>query len=138
MASATHTFEEHVGELGLRLDARTRADLFAEAGRALAELFVGEMALPSPAEDAETVELRAADPGALLVDWMNELLFRSETQRKVFVEFFFDRLFDTELRASIRGVEVDELRTLVKAATLHDLELRKQSDGISAALVLDV
>jgi SHS2 domain-containing protein len=138
MPRASHTFEEHVGELRLRLDARARADLFAEAGRALAELFIGSERLPLPREGPETVELRAADPAALLVDWLNELVFRSETEGKVFVEFSFDRLFDGELEGSMRGVRVDELRTFVKAATLHDLEFKEKPDGISAALVLDI
>jgi SHS2 domain-containing protein len=138
MPPARHAFEEHVGELRLRLDASARSDLFAEAGRALAELFIGSEELPVSREGPETVELRATDAALLLVDWMNELLFRSETQRKVFVDFSFERLLDGELRGTIRGIEVDELRTVVKAATLHDLEFKENPDGISAALILDV
>jgi len=134
----SHTFEEHVGEVRMRVDAPSRAELLAEAGRALAQLSVGSEELPSANESPETVELQAIDPTALLVDWLNELLFRSETQLKIFVEFSFDRLADRELRASMRGVRVDELRTVVKAATLHDLEFEEQPDGIFATLVLDV
>jgi len=63
----THTFEDHVGEIRLRLDAPTLALLFEEAARALAELTL-EKASSQSAGGAETIALRAPDRERLLVD----------------------------------------------------------------------
>ena len=42
MRVASHTFEEHTGEVLLRLRAPTLEEIFVEAGRGLAELLAGE------------------------------------------------------------------------------------------------
>ncbi len=52
--------------------------------------------------------------------------------------FRFLRLTDRELEAEIRGKGVPEVRTLVKAATLHEVHVSEGPDGASASVVLDV
>jgi len=49
-----------------------------------------------------------------------------------------DRVSDTELEAVVRGVVPEALRTAVKAATLHALEIEETPSGYSASVVLDV
>ncbi len=137
-STASHTFEEHTGELRLRIDAPTLAELFAEAGRALAGIACGGRPPPAPEGEAQSVSLRSHDRAALLVDWLNELIFHTEAEGKVFSEFRFPRLTDRDLDAQIRGAPAREIRTLVKAATLHDLVLTETPHGASATVVLDV
>ena len=138
MFTASHCFEEHPGELRLRIDAPTLAELFAEAGRALAQLACGERPPPPPQGEARPVHVRSHDRAALLVDWLNELIFHTETEDQVFSEFRFERLTDRDLDARIRGARAPEMRSLVKAATLHDLKLTETPHGPSATVVLDV
>jgi SHS2 domain-containing protein len=137
---AVHRFEEHVGELRISLEARSLGDLFAEAARALAEIMGGAgaaAASPPPGPPAE-VRLHAADRDALLVDWLNELIYRAETNRTIYDDIRIERISERELHASIRGFAVEDMRTPVKAATFHGLELRDQPRGLSATVVLDV
>ncbi|WP_437719463.1 archease [Sorangium sp. So ce448] len=137
-SGASHAFEEHTGEIRLRVDAPALAELFAEAGRALARIACGDRPPPSPDGEAQPVSLRSHDRAALLVDWLNDLIFRTEVEGRVFSEFRFTRLTDRDLDAWIRGARAPEARALVKAATLHDLEITETSHGVSAAIVLDV
>jgi SHS2 domain-containing protein len=111
--------------------------LFVEAGLALAEL-IAEDRIPSSEEPAEVVEIQAGDLEALLVEWLNELIFRGETQHRVYRELRVTNVSDRQLRAEIRGTRPDHLRTAVKAATLHNLDVSPQPDGYSATVVLDV
>lgn len=138
LSAASHALEEHTGELRLRIDAPAFAELFAEAGRALARIACGDRPPPSPEGEAQPVSLRSRDRAALLVDWLNDLIFRTEVEGRVFSEFRFTRLTDRDLDAWIRGARAPEARTLVKAATLHDLEITETSHGVSATVVLDV
>jgi SHS2 domain-containing protein len=134
---ASHTFEEHTGELQIRLFAPTLAELFAEAGRALMEVMDG--APPAgPIGPGERVALSAADRDALLVDWLNELIYRVETGRRLYREFAIQQLTDEELIASIRGTPAPRLRTLVKAASFHGLRIDEADAGFTATVVLDV
>jgi SHS2 domain-containing protein len=135
---ADHTFEEHVGEVRLRLFAEDLGNLFAEAGRALAELMADVPRAPSADAPTEEVVVRARDRGALLVEWINELVYRSETRKKVYTAVEIDAIDDHELHAHIRGVDAINLRTAVKAATYHDLRIDEQGGRLNASIILDV
>jgi SHS2 domain-containing protein len=141
-----HSFEEHTGELRLELAAPTLEELFAEAGLALAHLMLGELLPPPPSAQGQEIEVAARDGGALLVEWINELIFRAESSKQVFTRFQVHQATRTGLRATAWGVEPKMLKTAVKAATLHRVSvepapLRTQAsgaEGFCASVVLDV
>lgn len=130
-------FEEHTGEVQLRIAAPSLPQLFEEAGVALAEL-MAEQRDNSSAEDTETVALHAPDREALLVEWLNELIFRAETQQKIYRDIRITHLSENDLRAEIRGTFPERLRTEVKAATFHRIKIQPEGDGYAATVVLDV
>jgi SHS2 domain-containing protein len=127
---------DHTSEVELRLEAPTLEDLFAEAGRALAELF-GQVEQGDLGE-AQTVVVRANDLAALLVEWLNELIYRAEVSRQVPTEFRIDHLSARELSASIRGPATQLQHTPVKAATMHGVKISEEPNGFSASVILDV
>lgn len=131
-----HSFEEHTGEVLVRLSAKTFEQLLVEAGRALAELLSEEP--PGDLQEAERVAIQATDRSALLVHWFNELIFLSETRKRVYSEFVILAANERELTADVRGWPVSQLRTQVKAATFHRLSVRSEPDEHSAEVVLDV
>lgn len=136
-----HIFVDHTGEVELHLRAAGLAGLFEEAARALAELMLGEAAGELSA--AQRVELEAEDPAGLLFDWINELVYLSETEKLVFTDTVVDQIQVDEsgehrLVAHVRGVEPASIRTAVKAATFHNLSVEKVQEGVRATVVLDV
>jgi SHS2 domain-containing protein len=135
--AAAHEFEDHASELQMRLEAPTFAELLAEAGRALAEV-LGGPAFSNHLGPYLSVHLRAPDRSALLVEWLNELIFRAETERQIFTDFRIERVSDQELSASIRGPEVELNQTPVKAATMHKVAILEEPGGLRATVVLDV
>ena len=136
-AMPCHSFEDHVGEVRLRVEAPTLAGLFEEAARGLAEL-MAEGVSGKDDERGETVMLQARDREALLVDWLNELIFLSETRKRIHTDVHVYRVTDTALEAVVHGAFPETLRTAVKAATLHDLAVRQSPAGFAATIVLDV
>lgn len=135
---AAHQFEPHTGEVRLSLWAPTREALFAEAGRALAELMLGERAIPERRGPAVELEVCARDGAALLAEWLNELISRSEISKQVFTDFELDAVEATRARGRAWGVEPAALKTAPKAATLHGLSLAPLGAGWGATVVLDV
>jgi SHS2 domain-containing protein len=133
----SHTFEDHVGEVRMRVDAPTLASLFEEAARGIADLML-ETTSAVDAAGVEAVELHAPDKESLLVDWLNEIIFLSETRRHVYTGARVQRISDTELDAVVHGVVPENLRTPVKAATLHALKIEETPQGYSASVTLDV
>jgi SHS2 domain-containing protein len=134
---ARHSFDEHVSELAIRIEASSLPGLFEEAGRALAEVMRARPLEP-PIAWSEEIVLRASDPEALLVEWLNELVLRSEVAKVVFREFEITHLHDGHLVAVIRGTRVAELRNPVKGATYHGLTFVEHAGRITATIVLDV
>jgi SHS2 domain-containing protein len=136
--AARHSFEEHTGEVRLELTAPSCEELFAEAGRALAELMLGEVGVPPDSAPMKAVEVRARDRAALLVEWLNELIFLSETSKRVFTHFRVERVDETEALAVVAGVAPEVLKTAVKAATLHGVSVQDSNGSWRASVVLDV
>jgi len=137
IAVPRHTFEDHTGEVRVRIEAPTLAGLFEEAARALAELML-ESGKPAADEPPVNVKLEALDAEALLVDWLNELVFLSETRGRVYSDVTVHQVSRTALEASARGVLPEMLRTAVKAATLHGLQVKESESGFTATVILDV
>lgn len=136
--ASLHTFEEHTGEVRLRLRAPSLASLLEEAAGALAEL-MGSRAEAGSVGDPVRVEVRAPDREALLAAWIDELVFLSETHKLVWTQARIDSVSDTHLTGIVRGVEPQALRTQVKAATMHELRVARGALGsLEATVVLDV
>jgi SHS2 domain-containing protein len=138
-AAASHRFEEHTAEVLLRVEAPSLAALYAEAGRALAELLTDDPSRVSRTEP-ESLVVEAADRAALLVAFLDEIVFRAETRGRVYPEVVVERVTDRTLTATIRGGAPATWRTAVKAATWHRLLVAEapDGDGFVATVVLDV
>lgn len=137
MASAEHAFEEHRGELEVRIDAPSLPGLFAEAGLALSEL-MHATPLERPSGWSDEIVVNARDREALLVGWLNELVLRAEIEKVLFTKFEIAHLSEHQLVATIHGTCVGALRNPVKAATYHGLSIGERADGFTAKVILDV
>ncbi len=128
----TYRWLEHTAELGLEVKAPTSELVLVEAMNALAELLDGG---PGDRETRE-VRLERADLPALLVAWLEELLFLADTAGFVPEEAEL-HVQGSQLHAFVRG-RLTEPRPLVKAVTYHDLVFEPAGDGWRAKVVLDV
>lgn len=135
--SAVHECVDHTAELELRLKAQSPGELLAEAGRALGEVLV-RAAPRADGVEWRTVEVRSTDREALLVDWLNELLYLADVEHLVPVGFEAVETTDTSVRARARCARVSEAPALVKGATRQGLELRDTTRGIEADVTLDL
>lgn len=132
-----HRWLEHTGEVQLEVEVDSEAEVFAEALAGLAELLDSE-ADRAPGEDTVLhVIASAPDRGALLVEWINSLLFLAETEGVV-----PSRAERIDLSADRVEAEVGGKRgtpaSLVKAATYHDLCFERRDGRWYARVVLDV
>lgn len=132
-----HRWVDHTAEVQLQVGAESLAGLAVEAGRALG-LFLLRGRAPEPAGEPRTIGVLSVDREALLVDWLNEILFLAEVERWVAVDFEVIETSSQHLKASVRGVPVDEPPALVKAATFHGLAVEETDGGFQAEVIFDV
>jgi SHS2 domain-containing protein len=131
---------EHTADLGLRVRAADLDSLFAEAGRALFAALVDDLDSVEPRERQE-IAIEGDDRAFLLFDWLNELLFRFETQHWLFGRFEV-QVAENGLRGAAWGEPLDRARHAlaheVKAITYHGLRVEKTSDGWLAEVIVDI
>jgi SHS2 domain-containing protein len=133
---------EHTADLGLRVVAASLAGLFESAAEGLFDVIVANRAEIRESIE-EHVELAAESTADLLLAWLNELVFRSETQHRLYRRF--QVMVDEpgrRLEAMLWGEPIDANRHIlaheVKAATHHGLNVRRDAQGWRAEVVLDI
>jgi SHS2 domain-containing protein len=136
----TGTFEilEHTADVGIRARGETCEEAFAAAARALAEL--QDAWVPGQGEPRR-MSVTSSDRPALLVAWLDEVLYLQESDDVVFGGFEVTRIADDRLEAEVLAAPRGD-RALeavgVKAATYHRLEVRDDAGGCVATVYLDV
>jgi protein archease len=87
------------------------------------------------------VDIHSTDQEALLVDWLNELLYLFDVEHIIFKRFEIIALSQKRLQARVYGEKVDasrhQLKTAVKAATYHMLKIEK-NEGVKVRFILDI
>lgn len=134
---ARHTFVAHTAEITLRLAAPEPGALYAEAACALGAMFVDEAGSTGARED-RTLALAAADPEALLVDLLNELIYLAETGLWAPVTAMPLSVTATDLRLLVTGTRLRDVPARVKSATHHGLRIERRADRCTADVTLDV
>ncbi|WP_240907044.1 archease [Paludisphaera rhizosphaerae] len=133
---------DHTADLGLRIEADDLDDVFRTAAEGLFDVVTADRSTIEPREE-EIVELGSDSPAHLLVDWLNELIFRIETRHALYGRFDVSVAPDgRSLTATIAGEPIDPDRHVldheVKAATYHGLVLEPAGDSWRAEVIVDI
>ena len=125
---------DHTAEVELVIEADSEERVFSEALAGLGELMSDE----GTAETATySVSAAAPDHAALLVEWLNEVVYLAETEALVPERVERLDLEDRAVESAIAGRRA-AARPLVKAATYHRLELAERDGSWHATVVFDV
>ena len=131
---------EHTADLGLRIRAADLDTLFAEAALALFSAIVDNVQAIEPRQKIE-VRLTGDEREYLLFDWLNELLYRFDTEHMVFGKFEV-HVTSEGLQGNAWGEPTDPARHglghEVKAITYHGLKIEQTADGWLAELIVDI
>jgi SHS2 domain-containing protein len=163
--SAGYELVDHTADVVVRAYGASREQVFEQAALATVSLLYDPATVRS--REGIPVELGAADAELLLAAWLNELLFLIEARRRVFARFEVRSVGPDDaageapaarrrttaasgtqaapgawLRATAVGEAFDgrrhAVRSVVKAATLHDLSLLRVPGGWEGRVLLDV
>jgi SHS2 domain-containing protein len=131
---------EHTAEAGVIARGATLSEAFANAAEGMYALVLELEGV----EERETreVALEAESLESLLVDWLQELVFLTESEGLVFRRFEAE-LSDMKLRGRAWGEPFDEERhvtnnVMVKAVTRHMLEIAEEDGGYRVQVLFDI
>jgi len=131
---------DHTADVKVRVLAPSLPDLVRRATEGLYAV-IGRLA-PGAEPRPEAYDLRDADAGCLLRDYLAELVVLFETQRRMLTDVQVDAF--GEGRLAVRGTSrlLDEARSHlqreVKAITYHELQIRSRADGYEAVFIVDI
>jgi SHS2 domain-containing protein len=131
---------EHPADIGFRAFAETLPGLYAAS--ALAMLSIGYDPAAAEPRHEYPLAVESGDREALMVDWLNEVLYCFDGRRIAFREFrvvsFRDHAIAAVGLGEPRDPERHRANLIVKAVTWHQLKI-EQRDGIwTAEVYLDI
>jgi SHS2 domain-containing protein len=131
---------DHTADRGIVVRADSLLELFAGATVGMfSTMYDLEGVEPDRAHE---VRVTGPDPEALLVAWLQELIFRFEVEDEVYTAAELYEVTDTLARGTVHGrvvgPEIVQIGAAVKAVTYHGLSVRQVDDGWEARLLFDV
>ncbi len=131
---------DHTADIGIIVHGVELPETFGNAAYAMFDI------LTNIDEVKETgrfdIQVSASDVEELLVTWLDELLYRYETERVIFKRFVIEDMDETSLRATAFGEKIDplrhEIKLEIKSVTYHQLKVEKTDDGWKAQVIFDV
>lgn len=130
----------HTADVGLRVRGGDRKKLFTNAAAGMMSIITDSKTVAPAA--VKGIEIEAEDFSALLVAWLNEIIFLIEAHGMLFSRFRIDSLTDTELVGRVEGEPLDQakhqIKTEIKACTYHELKTGKDKSGWFAQVIFDV
>jgi len=116
-------------------------ELFANSALAMFEVMINTKQVEEKVE--EFVSVDGYDLESLMFNWLNELLYISDSKNLAFSKFgvrIEEKNF--KLEAICKGEEINpekhETRTVVKAATYHQMKIWQEDNLWKAQVILDI
>ena len=127
---------DHIADVRLRVSAPSLEALFIDAMRGM---FAVMRAHPGDTRIERSVAVHdAADTTSLLIDFLNEVLYRAHVAHEMFTNAHFTRLDATSCEATLSGVASSTFEEDVKAVTYHEAEVRKMGEEWTTMIVFDI
>ncbi len=133
----SHGFKEidHTADLALCVWAEDYYGLLEQAALGLYQLLEVERHKEANLEHSFSIEDGPRE--AVLVDFLNELLFLCEDQGLLFHSFSFTMEGRT-LDVKAWGEDTASPKRDIKAVTFHDLEISEENSGLTTTITFDV
>jgi SHS2 domain-containing protein len=130
----------HTADVAYHIRGNSLAEVYVNAAQALTATITDRRRLRP--RETRTIEVEAPDREALLVAWLNHLLYLYDVDGFLGRDFEILELQDERLVAQARGEVFDPERHVgknaVKAATYHHLEITPRDHGWQATVILDL
>lgn len=130
----------HTADLAAKIYGKTLEELFENAAFAMFD--ISSDLAKIEAHTSHTIDVSSPDEEALLIAWLNELLFLSFSTGEIFKEITIVSLQKDHLTALVKGQSVKNQHNIfkveIKAATHHDVKIQTTPTGHEVTVVFDV
>ena len=125
----------HPADIRLEIIASCKEDLFQGALEGMAYIIQPNVSQRAILKK-EQIEIHSLDINALLVDFLNEVLAKSDIYNCIFDRVKIEKLTDDCIKGRIEGKNVEEFSKEIKAATYHQLNISQDKNGDWKVVIL--
>jgi SHS2 domain-containing protein len=130
----------HPADLKIQIFGNNLKELFANAALGMMEYIYPASAVGINTNSRcrkETIKIKANDLKSLMVDWLSELLYLSDTNNCAYTQFRFKKLTKNQLEAKVIGC-LAKAQEDIKAVTYHGLKIKLTKNGWQATVLFDI
>jgi len=135
---------EHPTDIRLRVWGRNLVELFQDALLGMMQILKSQISnlksqilnLKSQKLSERKIVVQSNDQTALLIDFLNEVLYQSQVNREIYTKIEFDKLTEKELQARLFGHGIAKFDEDIKAVTYHQAEIKKTPEGNYETIIL--
>lgn len=128
---------EHPADIRLKITASSKKDLFQGALKGMTLIIAGRKIIKKGEQlIAKQIEVLSPEKNTLLVDFLNEVLAKTDIYHSVFPEIEIEELTERKIRGTIKGQKVKEFKEEIKAATYHGLDIVQNEEGLWEVIIL--
>ncbi|MEW6075897.1 MAG: archease [Candidatus Omnitrophota bacterium] len=130
----------HTADIGIRVKGKDLKSLFVNAAKAMFDIIAQRKSASRLKSTIVRLAQNADSIDELFINWLNELLSLSDARRLIFSDFIIKKITPSSIRADVTGnpMRQYQLKSEIKAATYHQLNLRKTGSSWIAEVVFDV
>jgi SHS2 domain-containing protein len=126
---------EHKADLKIRVFGKTKEELFKNAMVGMFETAEYETTKRLTTKRL-TTKIESIDLPSLLVDFLSEVLYLTETKKLVFEKVEFKKFTENEIEAMLIGKPLKRMGVHIKGVTYHGLDIHQEKNGTWQATIL--
>jgi len=131
---------DHTADIGIIAYGRELAEAFSNAAYAMFDILTDADKI----QEAESFEIQvsAINIEELLIAWLDELLYRYESDRVLIRRSVIKSIDNKSLNAVVFGEKVNaarhDIKTEIKNVTYHQMRVDRTDDGWKVQVIFDV
>ena len=129
---------DHPADLKIKAFGKDLPEVFINLALGLASQQLKDVESEKVIGQYQKIIIQSDNLQSLLVDWLNEILYQGEINQRVYLDFKILNFLETKIEAEMAGLRVEEKLIEIKAATYHDLEIKKADERLEAVVVFDI
>jgi SHS2 domain-containing protein len=81
-------------------------------------------------------KVESLDTTALLIDFLSEILYLTQTHKEIYNQLEIKKLTETSIEGRVKGIKIEGFYEDIKGVTYHEAYVQQKSDGKWEALVI--
>lgn len=135
--SQKYEFIEHPADIAVKAYGSSRQEVFINSALGMMEFLFGKEILTQKPEKEEKIRIKSPDIDSLLIDWLSELLYLTNTNYRAYTNFTFEEFSGNKLLATAGSIKAQALDD-IKAVTRHNLKIEEVEGRWEATVTYDI